>query len=586
MEDRLPRKLAAILYADVAGYSRLTGEDEDATHRILSEYLDLISTTIESHHGQVKHYAGDAVLAKFDAVVDVMSAAVAIQEELRIHNKGVPDERKVQFRIGINSGDVIEDRGDIYGDGVNIAARLEGLADPGGICISESVRAAVGKKLDLDYEFMGEQEVKNILEPLRAYRVSSGEPRPKAFNSAEPTSLEIPKKPSIAVLPFTNMSTEPEQEYFSDGITQEVITALSKIEDMFVIALNSVFNYKEQKTNVQEVARELGVRYVVEGSVRKAGDRVRVMAQLVEAQTGQHLWADRYDRTLVDILDVQDEITQEIVTALQVRLTEGEQARLWRRQTKVLRAWEYFIRGQAVLRRFNKSDNLESRVLLERAIDLDPNFAAPWVMLAWTHLVEARLGWSTAAEVSLEQGAALCKKSLGLDDRQPDAHALLGTIRLHQRRYEEAEAEGRRAVELGPNVADAYILLAQTLNYTGQPREALGLIQKSMRFSPFYPAWYLSILGVNCRLLGHYEEAIKADLEQLQRNPENTFSIYRLASIYAELGRFEEAQAQIEEVLKKNPQASIRQVRICEPYQDTENLERHIESLIKAGLPE
>jgi len=532
------------------------------------------------------HYAGDAVLAKFDAVVDAISAAVAIQDELKTHNEDIPDRRKVQFRIGVNSGDVIEDRGDIYGDGVNIAARLEGLADPGGICISESVRTAVGRKLGLSYDFMGEREVKNISEPVRAYRVNFGMSRSKTLGSAELTSLELPNKPSIAVLPFTNMSIESEQEYFSDGITEEIITALSKIEDMFVIALNSVFNYKGRTGSVKEVANELGVRYVVEGSVRKAGDRIRVAAQLVDAQTGHHLWADRYDRTLADILDVQDEITQEIVTALQVRLTEGEQARLRRRQTKVLRAWECFVRGQTLLRRFNMPDNLESRALFEQAVDLDPNFATPWALLAWTHLTEARLGWSNAADVSLEQGAALCQRSLNLDDRQADAYAMMGAIRLFQRNYEEAIAQGRKAVELGPNVADAYILLAQTLNYTDQPEEALRLIQKSMRFSPFYPAWYLSILGVNCRLLGRHEEAIEADLEQLRRNPENTFSNFRLAAVYAELDRFKEAQEQISEVLKKNPQASIRQVRICEPYRDTEKLERHIESLRKAGLPE
>jgi TolB-like protein len=532
------------------------------------------------------HYAGDAVLAKFDAVVNAISAAIAIQNELRDRNEQVPDESKIQFRIGINTGDVIEDRGDIYGDGVNIAARLEALSNPGGICISEAVRAAVGKKLDLDYESIGEQQMKNISEPVRAYRVNFGVSNSKAVDSANPALQENPKKPSIAVLPFRNLSNDSEQEYFSDGVTVEIITALSKIEEMFIIAINSVFNYKETTVSVQAVARELDVRYVVEGSVRKAGDRIRVTAQLVDAATGQHLWAERYDRTLVDILDVQDEITQEIVTALQVRLTEGEQARLRRRQTKNLLAWELFIRGQTVLRRFNKSENLESRALLERSIDRDPEFAAPLVLLAWTYLVEARLGWSFSAEASLEQGAAFCEKSLNLDDKQPDAYALMGAIRLHQRLYEVAEENGRTALELGPNVADAHILLAQTLNYVGRPQEALGLIQKSMRFSPFYPAWYLSVLGVNCRMLGRYEEAIKADLEQLQRNPENTFSNYRLAAIYADLDKLEEARAQIAEVLKKNPQASLKQVRICEPYQDTNKLERHIESLRKAGLPE
>ena len=586
MEDPLPRKLAAILYADVAGYSRLTGDDEEGTHRNLRIYLDLINKAIQNNKGRVVHYAGDAVLADFGTVIDALNCAAGIQNELHAKNAALPPERKVEFRIGVNLGDVIVDQKEIYGDGVNVAARLQSLAEPGGICISESVRTTAGNKVLLDYEFMGEQEVKNISEPVRAYRVKFCTPKSKAPNSSEPASLELPNTPSIAVLPFVNMSTESDQEYFSDGITEEIITALSKIEEMFVIALNAVFNYKEQTPNVQQVARELGVRYVVEGSVRKAGDRVRVAAQLVDAQTGHLLWADRYDRTLADILDVQDEITQEIVTALQVRLTEGEQARLRRRQTKILRAWECYVRGQTLLRRHNKPDNLESRYLLEQAVELDPNFAAPWALLAWLHLTDARLGWSTAADVTLEQGAAFCQKSLSLGYMQPDAYALMGAIRLIQRRYEEAEAASRKAVELGPNVADAYVLLGQTLNYMGQPQEALGLIKKSMRFSPYYPAWYLSVLGVNCRMLGRHEEAIIADLQVLQRQPENTFSNFRLAAIYAELDRFEEAQAQIAEVLRKNPQASIRQVQICEPYRDAETLQRHIESLRKAGLPE
>ena len=280
MEDRLPRKLAAILYAEVADYSRLTGEDEDATHRTLSEYLDLISSTIGSHGGKVMHYAGDAVLAKFEAVVDTMSAAVAVQDELKTRNEDLPDERKVQFRIGINLGDVIEDRGDIYGDGVNVAARLESLADPGGICISDAVRAAVGKKLDLHYEDMGEQEVKNISEPVRTHKVVI-EKAPE-LESVKP-ALELPDKPSIAILPFANMSNDLEQEYFAEGIAEDIITALSQIKRWFVVARNSSFAYKGRNVDIREVAKDLGVRYVLEGSVRKGGNRLRITGQLIEA---------------------------------------------------------------------------------------------------------------------------------------------------------------------------------------------------------------------------------------------------------------------------------------------------------------
>ncbi|MEE9570624.1 MAG: adenylate/guanylate cyclase domain-containing protein, partial [Gammaproteobacteria bacterium] len=300
MKDRLPRKLAGILYADVAGYSRLTGEDEEGTHHRLSEYLDLISDAIGEHQGRVVHYAGDAVLADFDTVTEALSCSACIQRALVSRNRDLPDERKVEFRIGVNLGEVIVDRDDIYGDGVNVAARLESLAEPSGICISESVRTAVGKKLDLGYEFMGEQKVKNIEEPVRAYRVLMEKEEESKIISTEKSALDFPDKPSIAVLPFDNMSGDSEQEYFADGISEDLITALSKIHWFFVIARNSSFTYKGQAVEVTRVASELGVRYVIEGSVRKAGSRVRISAQLIDATTGRHVWAERYDRSLVD----------------------------------------------------------------------------------------------------------------------------------------------------------------------------------------------------------------------------------------------------------------------------------------------
>lgn len=323
--EPLERKLAAILYADVAGYSRLTGEDEDATHRTLSEYLDFITRIIEDHRGRVMHYAGDAVLAKFDAVVNALSSAVAIQKELETRNQALPDNRRVPFRIGVNLGDVIEDRGDIYGDGVNVAARLESLADPGGICISESVRTAVGKKLDLDYEDMGAQEVKNIEEPVRAYRVAMGQREALQASALDQPNPELPDKPSIAVLPFTNVSRDPDQDYFSDGITEDIITELSRLPELFVAARNRSFAFKGQSVDIIEVGAKLGVRFVVEGSVRKAGKRVRVTAQLVDAATGNHIWMERYDRELEDVFAVQDDLCRSIVSTLAGRLKAANQ---------------------------------------------------------------------------------------------------------------------------------------------------------------------------------------------------------------------------------------------------------------------
>jgi adenylate cyclase len=343
--ERLPRKLAAILYADVAEYSRLTGEDEDATHRRLSEYLDLISSTVDQHRGRVMHYAGDAVLAMFEAVIDALSGAVAIQNELETRNQELPDERKLQFRIGVNLGDVIEDREDIYGDGVNVAARLESLADPGGICISESVRTAVGKRLELGFEFMGEQEVKNIAELVSAYRVVPHSPETNQATTSSPRNTEIPDKPSIAVLPFTNMSGDPEQEYFSDGITEDIITELSRFSALFVIARHSSFVFKGQTIDLKEVGDRLGVRYLVEGSVRKAGNRVRITAQLIDATTGDHIWAERYDRGIEDIFEVQDEVTHAIVATLPGQIEKAVAERTGRKRTESMTAYDCLLRG-------------------------------------------------------------------------------------------------------------------------------------------------------------------------------------------------------------------------------------------------
>ena len=459
MEDRLPRKLAAILYADVAGYSRLTGEDEDATHRTLSEYLDLISSVISSHGGTVMHYAGDAVLAQFSAVVDAMAAAVEIQNELRSKNEELSDDRKVQFRIGVNSGDVIEDRGDIYGDGVNVAARLEALADPGGICISDAVRTAVGKKLDFIYEDMGEQEVKNIEEPVRTYKIVMESKEKPDIASAELPALELSEEPSIAVLPFTNMSGDPEQEFFSDGITEDIITALSRISGLLVIARNSTMVYKGKAVDVKQVGREQGVRYVLEGSVRKAGNRIRVTAQLIDATTGHHLWADRYDRELDDVFKVQDEITGKIIVEMRVQIAEGEQVRLWAGGTDSVQAWEYVARGSVIFLRETREGDLEARRLAEAALNIDPDYINATVLLGYTHLCDAFWNWGESKCQSMEQALQCGHRALELDNKHPDSRNLLAMSAAIQGEHDEAIQLAEEAVALAPSHARNTFLL-------------------------------------------------------------------------------------------------------------------------------
>ncbi|MEE9598754.1 MAG: adenylate/guanylate cyclase domain-containing protein [Acidiferrobacterales bacterium] len=545
MEERLPRKLVAILYADVAGYSRLTGQDEDATHRTLTEYLDLIASTIESHRGQVMHYAGDAVLAQFTAVVDALSSAVAIQNELQTRNEALPDERKVRFRIGVNSGDVIEDRGDIYGDGVNVAARLESLAEPGGICISESVRTATGKKLPLDYEFMGEQTVKNIAEPVRAYRVLTDTAQTKQRGHSEHADLKLPDKPSIAVLPFTNMSGDREQEYFSDGVTEDIMTQLSKFRSLFVIARNSSFVYKGRAVRVQDVGRELGVAYIVEGSVRRSGERIRVTAQLVETATGKHIWAERYDRDLEDIFVVQDELTQTIAATVGGRVAaEGwQRARVSRTNVK---AYDLILKGQALHFRVLKEANREARTVLEQALKLDPDNARAHALLGAVHLVDYGERWSEDLDVSLQLALRHGKRSVQLDDTDSQAHAHLGETLLDLGKLDEARVHFERAVTLNPADIVSRALYSLYFYAIGRAGDAIEQLSTVQRLDPFELSWIPWFRGIGYYLLHRYEEAI----ESLMRVNEPINDVRRwLAASYAQTGRIAEARALLEEYL-------------------------------------
>jgi adenylate cyclase len=578
------RKLAAILSADVKGYSRLMNDDEVGTLRTLTTYRKVMDTLIEQHRGRIVGMAGDSLLAEFASVVDAVQCAVVIQTTLKAENANVPSDRRMEFRIGINLGDVMADGEQIYGDGVNIAARLESLAEPGGLCISGTVHEHIKNKLALRYEDRGAQAVKNIAEPVRVLRVllepttaalagkdvlrraqherlekrrvgTSHLSRPAlvivgllivggvitllypSFRTirtpqseiSNQKALPLPDKPSIAVLPFVNISNDPEQEYFSDGITEDLITDLSKLSGLFVIARNSVFTYKGKAVKVQEVSRELGVQYVLEDSVRKIGNRMLITAQLVDAPTGHHVWSERYDRELRDIFATQEEIRRKIVSYLAVRLTEGEQERAWHQYTSTPEAYDYLLRGVEYFNHFTKETNVQARQMYEKAIELNPTYAVAYATLSVTYLVEWFWQWSQTPP-TLEQAFALAQKAIALDNSLALAHDVLGSAYAWKKQYDQAIVEGERAVVLAPNSADAHVWQAQILLLAGRPAEAVGLVEKAKRLNPQYPAWYSGILGWAYRLVGRYEEATVALKQALAHNPNDFNAHFHLAA--------------------------------------------------------
>ena len=629
-EERLARKLAAILYADVAGYSRLTGQDEEGTHRVLRRYLDLISASIPRYEGRVVHYAGDAVLADFSTVSEALVCAAVVQRELARCNDALPEERRVEFRIGVNLGEVIVDREDIYGDGVNVAARLEALAEPGGICVSESVRGAVGGKLAFDFDFLGEQRVKNIAESVRAYRVviapDSELPVPPAAPATaaagksrtlrwkpiatlalavvaavlvwrepwvpreEPASLErmafpLPDKPSVAVLPFVNLSGDSSQEYFSDGLTENVITTLSKLPEMFVIARNSTFAYKGTAVKVQRVAEELGVRYVLEGSFQRAGGRIRVHAQFIDALSGRHLWAERYDRDWSDVFELQDDLTRRIVASLEVKLSEEQRARIARRYTTSVEAYDAFLRGQAL---FGAYDEAGAREMFERAIALDPEFARAYGALAYTYYRPLELGATERnVELSYERAHELAQIAVSKDPTLPQPMIVLAEITAG-RDPQGALAAAKRAIELDPNFGDAYAALAFVRTNLGEASLALELMLKALRLNPHPPAAYYYLQGRAQFFAGRLAEAAATFHKALEINPGGATHRIYLAAVLARLGRTDDAQWEVEQLLADAPQLSVTgiaataaQLLLHEPYVRT-----LLEALQAAGLPE
>jgi adenylate cyclase len=620
-EESFKRKLTAILSADVEGYSRLMGEDEDATIRTLTAYRELMSTLIQKHRGRVVDSPGDNLLAEFLSVVDAVRCAVEIQEELRVRNAELPDNRRMEFRIGINLGDVVQEEERIYGDGINIAARVEGLAEGGGICISGAVHDSIKNKLSLSYESLGEHTVKNIKEPVRVYRMRIGPEAavktvPRRWQKAalaavavlvvvagawaiwnfyfrpppmEPVSVEsmaypLPDKPSIAVLPLDNMSGDPEQDYFSDGLTEQIISALSKVPKLFVIARNSTFTYKGKPVKVQQVAEELGVRYVLEGSVRKAGDKVRVTAQLVDALTGHHLWSETYDRNLKDIFAIQDEISMKILTAMQVKLTSGERARLIGKGTKNLKAYLKFLEGQEQSWRLNKEANFRAKQLFEEAIALDSDFGLAYGYLGYCHFFDAMYGWSKSPSKSMQRALELAEKALSLDDSQPYSYTLITIIYMLQRQHVKAIAKAEQAVELGPNLDITIFTLGWALRCAGRPEEGIPLLRKALRLDPMPHVARIDALGRAYFLSGRYEEAIAAYRKAVDVDLDFLDAHVGLASTYATLGREEEARTEVAEILRIEPSFSIKKYAKFMQFQV--GIEPEIEGLRKAGLSE
>jgi adenylate cyclase len=627
-EERDKRKLSAVLSADVKGYSRLMGEDESGTIRTLKGYREIMGKLIQQYRGRVVDSPGDNLLAEFSSVVDAVDGAVEIQKQLKLKNDELPENRRMEFRIGVNLGDVVEDEERIYGDGVNIAARVESLADGGGICISGTSYDQIGKKLPFGYEYLGEQTVKNIEKPVRVYRVLMkpeaagkviGEKRflgkisRRAAISAiiilvivaggligwniylhqskkiEPASLDkmafpLPDKPSIAVLPFDNLTGDPDQEYFSDGITEEIITALSKIPKLFVIARNSTFTYKGKPVKVQQVSEELGVQYVVEGSVRRAEDRVRITAQLIDALTGHHIWAERYDRELKDIFAIQDDITKQIITALQVVLTEGEHARIMATGTDNLEAYLLYLQAVGQHMHLTKDATVRSRQLAEKAIALDPKFASAYRVLALSYWLEVPLRLTEDPRQSISKAMELAKKSLALDKSSGGVHSLLGYLYTMMRQHNKGISECERGVALEPNSAWAHYYLGTALRYAGRHEEAITMYKDAIRLNPIPPSIYHQGLINSYCLTGQYEDAITEGKKAIHLEPNNQIAHAFLAAAYSLGGWEEEARLEAKEVLRINPKFSVDYWAKTIPYKNPGDRELIISGLLKAGL--
>jgi adenylate cyclase len=579
--ERVQRRLAAILAADVAGYSRLMGSDDEGTVAGLKACRELIDLKSKEHRGRIVNTPGDSALVEFTSAVDAARCALEIQKEMAARNAVIPEERRIEFRIGINVGDVIvDDQGDIYGDGVNIAARVESLARPGALCLSEEADRQSRGKLPLDVSDMGEHQLKNIAHPVRVYSVWLDDTPP----------LALPDKPSIAVLSFENLSGDPKQEYFADGVSEDIITELTRFSDLFVIARNSSFKYKGKAVDLRQVGRELGVRYVLEGSIRRGGDRVRISAQLIDSGTGAHRWAERYDRELKDVFTIQDEVARTIAAVLVAHVNKAEAERTLLKPPATWQAYDHYIRAAAAWASFQSSwkldQLLETRQHLADSLKMDPRYARAYSLLASTH----RVAWLNPVNeeylspAALDRAITLARTAIELDPNFPEAYAELAYNIIRKRDFDAATVAAERAIALNPNFADYRV--AQVFFSVGRPAKAIEIAKAQMRLDPFHPHFAPLIAGIAYYLLKEYSEAQRWLREATGRAPNHQYGHAFLAAAYAQLGRVEDARAEAADVLRVNPKYTIgtqKQVSILKRAEDSDHL---IDGLRKAGLPE
>jgi len=588
-EGRVQRRLAAILAADVVGYSRMMENDEAGTLATLrARRKEVLGPIVAKHHGRIFKVSGDGVLAEFSSAVNAVECAIDLQRGMTAANEDQPDDHHIVLRVGVNLGDVMVEGRDLYGDGVNISARLEQLAEPGGILVSGTTYDHAKNKVKVRFEDLGTRTVKNIVDPVRVYRVADTSPGPRKG------PLKVSDKPSIAVLPFVNMSDDPEQEYFSDGITEDIITELSRFRSLFVIARNSSFTFKGKAKNVQDIARELGVAYVVEGSVRRATDRVRITVQLVDGATGNHLWAERYDRDMRDIFALQDEVAQSVASTVSGQVEVVGRDRAARLSPTELRAYDLLLRAKALTLNYTRTDNAQALACAERAAELDPSSARAHTHAAWCHLYDHMAWWTADRGKSLTEAYKLARRAVELDEVDSFAHAILGAIQLFRREFDEALLDTERAVNLNPNDPVARRYHGMVLAATGDPDEGIEQIDLGKRLNPFDTRWVPWDRGIACFTAHRYDEAIAA-FRQIG-NPLNEVRGW-LAASYAQAGRLQEARAMLEEFLRvaecdmaEFPGAQLKDWELywhgAFEYQDQKDFDHLFDALRKAGMSE
>jgi adenylate cyclase len=583
-KDPIQRRLVAILAADVVGYSRLMERDETSTLTELKvRWGEVVEPLVASHQGRIFKRIGDGMLVEFGSAVAAVECAVELQKAMAAAIEGDASDRHIVLRIGVNLGDVMVDGSDLYGDGVNVASRIEGLADPGGVAISNSVYEHLHGRLSTDFVDSGSHEVKNIERALHIWKWPS-DAEMVAISEAAGGAPQPPRsKPSIAVLPFDNMSGDPEQGYFADGITEDIITDLSKVSGLFVIARNSSFAYKGLAPDVRKVSRELGVRYVLEGSVRRVAGRVRINAQMIDGTTGGHLWAERYDRDLEDVFAVQDEVTRTIVEALKVKLTTEEEARRENRSKIDPEAYDLIVRARQTVLQLRPQAAIEARHMLERAIEIDPGLAIAYARLSIISFAEYANQWNNATAENLTRALELARKAIEMDDTEPQAYTSLALTLSWMRRLDEAEQAAERAVALAPNLADAYTGLGNVRDFQGRHEDAIALYTRAYRLDPQFDM-SLHFLGRALLALGRFDEAEIAFKRRLTLTPRSDMSRFYLACLYGLTGRYEEARRCWQEALAVNPKFSVDHLRRALPYKDPAVLDRLVKGLQDAGV--